>query len=97
MNKFINIHPFIQSLFDDQVTANKAAEIGQAILVARSLRLTEIAVKMRRGSAASYKRLQRFVKQTAPRETLRCRFREIGRTALTSFIAMVHPLVPTHV
>ena len=76
MNKFINIHPFIQSLFDDQVTANKAAEIGQAILVARSLRLTEIAVKMRRGSAASYKRVQRFVKQTAPREALWRLFQE---------------------
>lgn len=47
MYKYIHIRPFMQCLFDDQTTANKAAEIGQAILAARSLRLTEIAAKMR--------------------------------------------------
>ena len=29
--KFINVRPLMQRLFDDPVTANKAAEIGQAI------------------------------------------------------------------
>jgi hypothetical protein len=76
MNKFINVRPFMQRLFDDQVTANKAAEIGQAMLAARSLRLTEIAVKMRGSSDASYKRVQRFVKQTDPREALWRLFQE---------------------
>lgn len=76
MNKFINIRPFMQSLFDDQDTANKAAEIGQAILAARSLRLTDIATQMKGTPDASYKRIQRFVKQTDPREALWRLFQE---------------------
>lgn len=76
MSKFINIRPFMQSLFDDQSTANKAAEIGQAILAARSLRMTDLAAKMKGSSAASYKRIQRFVKQTDPREVLWRLFQE---------------------
>jgi hypothetical protein len=76
MNKFINIRPFMQGLFDDETTANKAAEIGQAMLAARSLRLTEIAVKMPGSSDASYKRIQRFVKQADPREALWRLFQE---------------------
>lgn len=76
MKKFINIRPFMQTLFDDQTTANKAAEIGQAMLAAHSLRLTEIAVKMRGNSDASYKRIQRFVKQSDPREALWRLFQE---------------------
>jgi hypothetical protein len=36
---------FMRALFDDETTANKAAEIGQAILAARSIRLTDIAAK----------------------------------------------------
>jgi Transposase DDE domain len=76
MHKFINIRPFMQRVFDDPTTANKAAEIGQAILAARSLRLTEIAVKMRGSSDAGYKRIQRFVKQTDPREALWRLFQE---------------------
>lgn len=50
MHKFINVRPFMEHLFDDPITATKAAEIGQAILAARSLRLTEIAAKMRGSS-----------------------------------------------
>lgn len=76
MHKCIKIHPFMQQLFDDPITADKAAEIGQAILAARSLRLTEIAAKMRGSSDASYKRLQRFVKQSDPREALWRLFQE---------------------
>jgi hypothetical protein len=76
MHKFINVRPFMQSLFDDQTAANQAAEIGQAILAARSLRLTEIAVKMRGSSEASYKRIQRLVKQADPRQVLWRLFQE---------------------
>ena len=76
MHKFINIRPLMQSLFDDQVTDNKVAEIGQAIPAARSLRLMEIAVKMRGSSAAAYKRVQRFLRQTDPREVLWRLFQE---------------------
>lgn len=70
MSKFIKIRKFMQALFDEEATANKAAEIGQAILAARSLRLTDIAAKMRGSSDASYKRIQRFVKQADPCEAL---------------------------
>lgn len=76
MNKFINIHPFMQGLFDEAGTARRAAEIGQGILAARSLRLTDIAVAMRGNSTASYKRIQRFIKEADPRQALWRLFQE---------------------
>lgn len=60
MHECTKICPFMQHLFDDPIAADKAAEIGQAILAARSLRLTEIAAAMQGSSDSSYKRLQRF-------------------------------------
>jgi predicted nucleic acid-binding protein len=57
MSMFIKIYKFMQGLFDEEMTAHKAAEIGQAILAARSLRLTDIAAQMRGTSDASYKRI----------------------------------------
>ncbi len=76
MSKFINIQPFKQGLFDDKGTARRAAEIGQGILAARSLRLTDIAVAMRGNSTASYKRIQRFIKDEDPRQALWRLFQE---------------------
>jgi hypothetical protein len=76
MSKFINIHPFMQGLFDEAGTARRAAEIGQGILAARSLRLTDIAVAMRGNSTASYKRIQRFIKEADPRQALWRLFQE---------------------
>lgn len=76
MTKFINIYPFMQNLFEDDIVAQKAAEIGQAILAARSLRLTDIATQMSGTSAASYKRIQRFIQQVDPREALWRLFQE---------------------
>jgi hypothetical protein len=76
MNKFINIYPFMQNLFNDEAAARKAAEIGQAILAARSLRLTDIASKMSGTSAANYKRIQRFIYQVDPSEALWRLFQE---------------------
>lgn len=70
MDKYIPMRSFMQQFFEDETTAAKAAEIGQAILAARSLRLSEIAAKMRGGNAASYKRIQRFVRQVDPRPML---------------------------
>jgi len=55
MPKFIRIRRFMQALFDEETMADKAAEIGQAMLAVRSLRLTDIAAKMRGSSDASYK------------------------------------------
>lgn len=70
MNKYIKIERFMQQLFDEESQAKRAAEIGQAILAAGSIRLTEIAAKMRGNSEASYKRIQRFLKAADPRAIL---------------------------
>jgi len=76
MNKFINNQEFMAELFDDQDIADRAGEIGDAILAARSLRLTDIAVEMEGESTAGYKRIQRFLKIVDPRTTLWRLFQE---------------------
>lgn len=76
MNKFINNQRFMRQLFDDQDTAQRAAEIGNALMGARSLRLTDIAAEMSGKSAAGYKRIQRFLKTADPREALWRLFQE---------------------
>lgn len=70
MNKDIPMRSFMQHFSDDETTAHKAAEIGQAMPAAHSLRLSEIAAKMRSGSVASSKRIQRFLQQVDPRAML---------------------------
>ena len=76
MSKCINLYQFMRGLFDEASTARRAAEIGQAMLAARSVRMTDIAAKMKGSSAASYKRIQRFVQQADPREALWRLFQE---------------------
>lgn len=76
MSKCIKMRRFMQALFDDETQANKAAEIGQAILASRSLRLTDIAAEMKGNSDASYKRIGRFLRQTDPRQALWRLFQE---------------------
>lgn len=63
-------------LFDDQSIAERAGEIGDAILAAQSLRLTDVAVEMEGESAAGYKRIQRFLKANDPRSALWRLFQE---------------------
>jgi hypothetical protein len=69
MDKF-TILEFIRAVFDDEETAQQATEIGQAILAARSLRMTDIASHMEGNSDAAYKRIQRFMKRNDPRLAL---------------------------
>ena len=76
MDKFINNHAFMVELFDDADSAKRAGEIGAAILAARSLRLTDIAVEMEGESAAGYKRIQRFLHSSDPRTALWRLFQE---------------------
>ena len=76
MDKFINNQAFMVELFDDADSAERAGEIGAAILEARSLRLTDIAVEMEGESAAGYKRIQRFLKSSDPRTALWRLFQE---------------------
>lgn len=63
-------------LFDDEEQAKRAGEIGGAILEARSLRMTDIAVEMEGESAAGYKRIQRFLGKADPRAALWRLFQE---------------------
>jgi hypothetical protein len=76
MDKFINNQEFMVELFDDNEQAERAGEIGAAILEARSLRMTDIAVKMEGESAAGYKRIQRFLGKADPRTALWRLFQE---------------------
>ncbi len=76
MDKFINNQGFMMELFDEADIAQRAGEIGEAILKARSLRLTDIAVEMEGESAAGYKRIQRFLKRADPRTALWRLFQE---------------------
>jgi len=76
MNKFINNQEFMAELFNDQNIAEQAGAIGSAILEARSIRMTDIAVKMEGESSAGYKRIQRFLKKADPRTALWRLFQE---------------------
>lgn len=76
MDKFINNQEFMVELFDDEEQAKRAGEIGGAILEARSLRMTDIAVEMEGESAAGYKRIQRFLGKADPRAALWRLFQE---------------------
>lgn len=76
MDKFINNQEFMVELFDDEEQAERAGEIGGAILEARSLRMTDIAVEMEGESAAGYKRIQRFLGKADPRAALWRLFQE---------------------
>ena len=76
MNKFINNQEFMAELFDDQSTAERAGEIGDAILAAGSIRLTDVSVEMEGKSAAGYKRIQRFLKAVDPGTALWRLFQE---------------------
>jgi hypothetical protein len=76
MDKFINNREFMVEIFDNEQEAERAGEIGDAILAARSLRLTDIAVKMNGEMDACYKRIQRFLKEVDPRSVLWRLFRE---------------------
>lgn len=76
MNKFINQQEFMAALFDDESTAQRAGEIGDALLAARSIRLTDVAAEMSGTSEAGYKRIQRFLKSSDARQALWRLFQE---------------------
>ncbi len=76
MYKFIGIFKFVQQLFPDEQTARQASQIIEAIMTARSPRLSEIAAHLPGGEAASYKRLQRFLQTEDPLAALKLLFNE---------------------
>jgi hypothetical protein len=76
MNKCTQLLPFVQDLLDDRVVAQKATQIINGMLKARSPRLSEIARAMKGNEAANYKAIQRFLEAHDPREVLLRLFRE---------------------
>jgi hypothetical protein len=76
MNKFINLYQFMQQIFDNEKEARQATEIGQGILKAKSVRLTDVAAHMKGTGEGDYKKIQRFLKTTDPREVLWRLFQE---------------------
>ena len=70
MRESIPFFKFMQLIFDDPNHAKYAAQIAQAILKARSIRMTHIAAFMPSKMEAAYKRITRFLKRCDPREAL---------------------------
>jgi hypothetical protein len=70
MYEFINSVQFAQYLFDREDHAEKGGSILQAMLEARSPRLSDISHRMSGNPAASYKAIQRFLDQTDPKGAL---------------------------
>jgi hypothetical protein len=76
MNKSIRITEFAKHLFSDPKVAQQASQILQGIMTACSPRLSDIAASMPGSEAASYKRIQRFLCDNDPCETLKLMFNE---------------------
>ena len=76
MNKFTHLSQFVQKLFDDADTANKANKIVEGILKAQSPRMSAIARKMSGSEEANYKCIQRFLAKNSPQQALLRLFQE---------------------
>ena len=63
MNQFIKAVAFVLHLFDQERLAEQAGRIIEAILAARSPRLTDIAAHMTGSVSANYKAIQRFLQR----------------------------------
>lgn len=76
MSEYIPMQDFCQYLFDNEKHAKTAALILQAILEARSPRLTDLSHKMPSNPDANYKRIQRFLATAEPKTALQRLFWE---------------------
>ena len=76
VNKFTQLLPFVQDLFDDPAVARKAAKIVTGVLEGRSPRMSDIARAMGGTEVANYKYVQRFLEANDPQEVLLRLFRE---------------------
>jgi len=76
MNKFTQLLPFVQNLFDEQKVTRTATRIIAGILEARSPRISEIAREMGGNETANYKCIQRFLAANDPQDVLLRLFRE---------------------
>ena len=76
MNKCIRIMEFAEQLFSHPKVARQAGAIMQAILASQSPRISDIASCLPGSQAAAYKRVQRFLQESEPKEALRLLFNE---------------------
>ena len=70
MRKSIPFFKFMQLIFDEPKHAKHPAQIAQAILKARSIRMTSIASFMPGKMETAYKRITRFLRSCDPKEAL---------------------------
>jgi hypothetical protein len=70
MFEFISVQDFCQYLFDNDKLSEKVTAILQAILEARSPRLSDLSHRMPASPDANYKTLQRFLVQADPKTAL---------------------------
>ena len=76
MNKVLRITDFAKQLFPSDKLSSKAGEILDGILTAKSPRISEIAAAMKGNYEANYKKIQRFLNETNPKEPLQMLFNE---------------------
>jgi hypothetical protein len=76
MDKFTQLLPFVQDLFDEPAIARKATRIIDGILKGRSPRLSDISRAMDGNETTNYKCLQRFLDTQDLSEVLLRLFRE---------------------
>lgn len=91
MNKCIRISAFAKELFSDPKTADQASQIMTGIMQGRSPRLSDIAAHMPGSEAASYKRIQRFLRQQEPGEALQLLFNEAADFVIGDPTAIERP------
>lgn len=70
MLRMMKMQEFVQNLFDQPDIAHKAALILEAILEARSPRISDLSHKLPAAPDANYKMVQRFLARVDPREAL---------------------------
>ena len=76
MNKVLRITEFAKQLFGNDQISLKAGEIIEGILTARSPRISDIADALKGKYEANYKKIQRFLDQTDPKEQLHMLYNE---------------------
>ena len=72
----MQIEKFAKVIFDTDRTAKKASKIMEAVLKAKSPRISDVADQMAGNEAANYKMVQRFLKQEDLQEVLQRLFNE---------------------
>ena len=76
MNKYMRIYEFAKELFGRKKEIKTGSEIIEGILSAKSPRISDIADEMPGGYEGNYKKIQRFMKGTNPKEQLNLLFNE---------------------